>query len=392
MKKIVFVLTTMRTGGISTALCNLLYELVRLNKYEISLLLFDQQSLDNVDIPSEVKIVDAGEKASVIALSLKECLERSKFLAMRKLVAGLLVKLFNQNLVYKWLFTEGLIEGDWDCAISYSQSAPSHFLYGGCNEFVLNKINSKKKVAFIHCDYVNYGLNTQYSHDIYKQFDTIACVSKSVKSRFLSVEKDLSEKTTVVYNCHNFRRILEKSLEEEISIDSNKLNFVTVARLSVEKGHDRTLEAFGNLKKQGYDFIWHIVGGSNDSTMERLKALAEKYNLNDNIIFYGNRKNPYSIMRKADWLLVPSLHEAAPIVYTEAAVLGVPTITTNTTSAIEFVQERGWGKVCENSTSGIEQILKETIDDYNSGVRYEMKYCEASNVEAVKSITEVIEG
>ena len=44
-------------------------------------------------------------------------------------------------------------------------------------------------------------------------------------------------------------------------------------------------------------------------------------------------------MINADYLLVPSLHEAAPMVFDEANILGLRIISTNTTSAKEMIDE-----------------------------------------------------
>jgi glycosyltransferase involved in cell wall biosynthesis len=59
----------------------------------------------------------------------------------------------------------------------------------------------------------------------------------------------------------------------------------------------------------------------------------------------------------ADYLLVPSLNEAAPMVFDEAIVLGVPVITTNTTSATEMIGNQ-YGIVCENSQEGLVSALR----------------------------------
>jgi glycosyltransferase involved in cell wall biosynthesis len=61
-------------------------------------------------------------------------------------------------------------------------------------------------------------------------------------------------------------------------------------------------------------------------------------------------------MLHADYLLVPSRHEAAPMVFDEASVLGLRIVSTNTTSAAEMVGGDG-GIVCENSPEGIPEAL-----------------------------------
>ena len=55
------------------------------------------------------------------------------------------------------------------------------------------------------------------------------------------------------------------------------------------------------------------------------------------VFLLGEQRNPYRYMINADYLLVSSLHEAAPMVFDEANILELPIISTNTTSANEIV-------------------------------------------------------
>ena len=70
----------------------------------------------------------------------------------------------------------------------------------------------------------------------------------------------------------------------------------------------------------------------------------------------GELYQPYSYLSQADWLLVPSFHEAAPMVFDESIMLGTKVITTDTTSADEMIGS-SHGIVCENSTEGIVRAL-----------------------------------
>ena len=58
-----------------------------------------------------------------------------------------------------------------------------------------------------------------------------------------------------------------------------------------------------------------------------------------------------------------SYHEAAPMVIDEACALGLPILTTETTSAHDMVAERQCGWVCENTDMSfigkLEEILSE---------------------------------
>lgn len=360
--EVLFVMTTMRTGGIATSLHNLLHELVNDTNYHLTLLLFDDSFVIDADIPEGVDVITAGQLPRVIALSQNETFSIDKKLAYKRLFAGFLAKFFSQELAYTYLFRGFNLNRHWDVAISCTQSAPNHHLYGGCNEFVLNKINATKKLTFIHCDYISYGLKSRYNHKIYSSFNCIATVSDSVRRVFLEAEPSLSSKTITIYNCHDVRRILEKSEMDPIKTEKSFFNIVTVARLSEEKGHVRALNAIGRLINEGYSIKWHVVGGSNDDFIDAFSELINKHGINKNVILYGEQKNPYRIMKQCDLLLVPSIHEAAPMVFGEAEILKLPILTTETISAIELVENKKIGWVCDNSEDGIYKGLKELLD------------------------------
>ena len=78
--------------------------------------------------------------------------------------------------------------------------------------------------------------------------------------------------------------------------------------------------------------------------------------MDDLVTMLGEQSDPYKYLCRADWLLVPSFHEAAPMVFDEAILMGVKVITTNTASAVEMIDGEH-GIVCENSTEGILRTL-----------------------------------
>ena len=74
------------------------------------------------------------------------------------------------------------------------------------------------------------------------------------------------------------------------------------------------------------------------------------------VTLLGEQRDPYQYLNHVDWLLVPSFHEAAPMVFDEAKLMGIKVITTKTTSAEEMIGSE-CGIVCENSTDGIIRVL-----------------------------------
>ena len=86
------------------------------------------------------------------------------------------------------------------------------------------------------------------------------------------------------------------------------------------------------------------------------------------VLLLGEQSNPYQYLIHADWLLVPSFHEAAPMVFDEATLMGIKVITTNTTSAEEMIGYEH-GIICENSTDGIADALKNVGKSARSTMR-----------------------
>ena len=187
----------------------------------------------------------------------------------------------------------------------------------------------------------------------YEEFDKIACCSESVKKRFLEGSCISSDK---VYTLRNFydTDVCDLADVSPYQYDDGYINIVSVSRLSPEKGIDRAIEAL--YRSQRNDIRYYVVGDGPHKNI--LTDLVKKYQLNGHVFFVGEKQNPYGYMAGADALLVPSLHEAAPMVFDEARAVGLYVITTDTTSAAEMIGS-DFGTVCENSTEGIAKAISE---------------------------------
>lgn len=392
MIKIALVMTSLKTGGIAISIANLLDEIAKNESYVIDLILFHSQPQDKEKIPDNVRILTPGKCAELIAISQNEAkMIGWRYSALRYMFGGL-CKLFGHGVPYKTIFKHSASYKDYDVAISCSQSAPKHSLYGGCNEFVLNNIISKRKIAFIHCDYKTYGINDKYSHRIYQKFDKIAVVSDSVGNVFIEEEPLFRDKTFTVRNCNNITKIMQLSNEKVVEYSKHDFNIITVARFGNEKGHIRVLSGLKQLKDEGINFKWHLVGGDKEKAPAGFLERINEYDLSSQIVFHGIQQNPYRFMVRADCLLIPSFHEAAPMVFDEARLLHLPVITTKTVSAVEMVGKLNLGFVCENTDNGISEAIcyfakyRENLDHY----RENSYHFTMDNSIALKQFKEVI--
>ena len=243
----------------------------------------------------------------------------------------------------------------------------------------------------LHCDYAQCGIDTIYSGELYQHFDKVCAVSEGVRDIFLSRVPECSEKTYVLHNCHDFYKMANLASENTIEYDKSVLNIVTVARISKEKGHLRALDALFKLKEEGAKFCWHIVG---DGDMEaEMKKRVSEYNMSRNVKFYGSTDNPYRFYVNADLLLMPSYHEAAPMVFGEAEFFRLPVLATKTTSTEELITDRNLGIVTENTDEDLYTGLHYIFE--NPDIITKIKNLDRevpSNSQALSEFYKVIEG
>ena len=357
--KVLIVLDNIHTGGISKSLLNLLPNIAKLA--DCDLLVFKDVNIDKDSIPADIRLIVPDTKLKILGMSQEEIKHYSILAYMCRAILVLISRIVNGGFSRKILFSFIKQIGDYDIAISYSQDVGWKTISTGCNQFVLDKVNAKTKLAYIHCDYERFGGYHPKQEKMYSRFDKIICVSKACMNSFSRMFPKLREKCFVSENFTNIEDINSQIAEGCMEYSNTVHNFVTVCRLGREKGIQRTVEVLARLKREGYkDFKWTIVGGGPDK--EQIEKLIEVHSMSENIDLVGQKNNPYVYIKNAEFFLLPSYHEAAPMVFGEAVALGVPVVTTNTISAKELIEDRGYGVVCENSVDGIYSVMKKILD------------------------------
>lgn len=99
------------------------------------------------------------------------------------------------------------------------------------------------------------------------------------------------------------------------------LQFVSTSQLNPDKGHKDVLQAFAELKREGYNFHYHVVGTGRCE--QELKELARKLDLEDRVSWYGFQKDVRKILRKADVFILASYSEGLPNSLLEAMAEGL---------------------------------------------------------------------
>lgn len=388
MKKILIVNNNMKVGGVQKSLYNLLWSID--GRYEVTLLLFRAVGVYTGCLPAGVKVLEADSLFRYLGVSQGECSGLDK---LKRGALAALCRVFGRGRVMKLLLaSQRMLPEEYDCAIAFLHNGNGKNFYGGVQDFVLHRVKAKKKVAFLHCDYRNCGANHPMNHRIIGRFDQIAACSDGCRQAFESVLPEWKAKCTTVTNCHRFEEIQMLASDSPVEYDRSCPNVVMVSRLAHEKGLERALEAMAYAAGKGIPAALHIVGGG---PMEGfLRQRAAELRIGDSVHFYGEQSNPYRYMKNADLFLMTSFHEAAPMVIEEAASLGIPVLTTKTTSSEEMVTHRGCGWVCENTQAALNEVFAGVLADPGlmQNVRERLWAGTMNNTLALEQFTKMIEG
>ncbi|QUC68212.1 glycosyltransferase [Aristaeella hokkaidonensis] len=386
MIKILFVINNMEQGGIQHSLLELIKKITIYNRFDISLLCLNRMGEYYSHIPKSIKLIELSKYQMISEMDLKHCKEKGKIHFFFRLFTSLITKMGFKNIASK-LYTAvlGKTKDTYDIAISYSQPTDDRDFFCLTNEIVINCCKAKKKGSFVHCDFKLYGGNTIRNRKIYEKMDFICAVSSSVKKQFIDCIPEARNKTSIVYNCCDADSIVLQANEDAIIY--NRPTLVSVCRLSEEKGLLRCMPIIKHLVDKGFEFEWHIVGGG--SLYTALEKAIEFYHLNRVVVLEDRQSNPYRFMKNASYVFVPSFHEAAPLVFDEAIILGIPVLTTNTLSAEEMIKKHNYGLVCDNTD---EAILEMLIDAFSSKIEFatcnnvKMYRDEQSFIEAINKV------
>ncbi|MDR3587304.1 MAG: glycosyltransferase [Desulfosporosinus sp.] len=358
-KKLLIVNNNLATGGVQRSLINLLHEIK--DTYEVTIFVFSHSGEYKNRISPDATVIEASPLLRLLGMSQAQTKDMGYRYYYIRAVLALYAKIVSNHLAIRLLLlTQEKLTG-FDIAISFLHNAGEKSLYGGCNEFVLRRVKAKEKMTFLHCDFSNYGGDTLKNRKTYRQFDKIATVSEGCQQSFCEAVPELAAKTQCVINCHDYGDYISQANDNPIEYPESRLNIVTIARLSPEKGILRAVDVINRLAKEGRLVRWHIVGDG--VQRKEIENSIDQCKASEHIILYGNQENPYRYLKNADLLFLPSFHEAAPMVFDEAKCLGIPIMTTHTTSAKEMVAEGKEGFVSENSENGIYKTLKSILDN-----------------------------
>lgn len=315
MKKILFVIDSLNSGGAEKSLVTLLNSL-DLTNYEVDLLLSIGGGLYSNLVPSLVntKIIPCGKNNLNINRLFFSLSLRINYLFGRK-------KIHPAQL--HWLFlSKSYIKNPkvYDVAIAYSQGLPTYY--------VSDCVNAKYKYCWVNTNYSAAGYKAFLDKYKYAKYRKIVVVSDDAKKIFQQSHQQLKSRTQVIYDLIS-EDVIQKMANQEDPYDKNNncVRILTIGRLVHSKGYDIALDAALELKNAGLNFKWHILGEGN--LEQSLRSKITKNNLEKNIVFLGTSDNPYPFIKYCDIYCQTSRFEGFGLAIAEARALNKPIVSTN---------------------------------------------------------------
>ena len=328
--KILFIMSSLRNGGAERSLVNLL-QLFDYQKYEVDLLLFQEEGIFLEQLPNEVHILHDCDILHLLYAKGNNRIKGIKhplltfdhywgtFWARKKTESMYASRQYRWEHYYKDRIPS-IKTKKYDVAISY--------LHGEQLYYLVDKVDAKRKIAWIHTDYSK--LNALEEHDLkyMRQVDSVVSISNICVDTLCKTFPSIKEKFCMLPNLtssSSIKYLAEKEYPKEYGGDEFKI--VSVGRLIHLKGFDMAVDAASILKENGLKFSWFILGDGELKT--ELNMQIKNKNVDDCVFLLGATDNPYKYMDGADILVQTSRYEGKSVVLDEAKILGKPIVVTN---------------------------------------------------------------
>ena len=304
MKKVAFVISSLDLGGAQRAVSSITMGLSQ--DYDIDIII---NNTDDVVYPYR------GRLCSLNIANPKDRNKPSIFFQAQVL---------SKRILY---LRKAKRQNNYDAVISFLDSANVANILSGnkyckCIISVRNNVTEsltslKKKILI--------GGNVRY---LYNRADGIISLSDGAAIDLINNYGIRPELVRTIYNGYDYAAIERKSREKSaVAVDAGCVNFVTMGRLTHQKGQWHLIRAFAEAYKSNQNIRLYILGIG--ELEEYLCKLINDCKLADQIKMVGFEDNPYSVLKEMDAFIFPSIYEGFGNAMLEAMTCGLPCISTD---------------------------------------------------------------
>ena len=350
-KRILFMIGTLQSGGVSKSIVNLLNVMDR-TTYDVHLLLLDRAgdilspylpSDITVHVNREIENLHRGLRG-VRALVFTGHL----WLALGSLIRMLLSK-FSRAWAGRWLacLMPRFTELSFDLIVDYGGQQQLYYM--------VDKLDGKKKITFFHNDYSKWPYYYAADRLYYPKVDQILSISQTCVDVLKAYFPDCKDKISVMQNISS-PVLITKQANEVVDLPQAPLLLASLGHIMRRKGTDFSIDAAKILQEKGVDFKWMLVGKVIE---EDLVRRIEQEGLESRFVFLGVCSNPYPYIKAADIYVHPSRFEGKSIALDEAKILCKPIVVTNFSTVNDQFEDRVNASICEMNGEALADAIIE---------------------------------
>lgn len=373
MKKILFIIGSLQTGGAETVLVDILNNL-DLKKFEVDLLLVERRGelLKRLNKKINVKFLTKGNDGC----------NNNLLCFFYRIYRSLIYRFLSKNKLYVRLLYKMKLKKMYDVEIAFLFGVPSDLIQKSPN------CNSKK-VMWVHTDISKLSDFEIKSYlNAYNFFDLIVTNCNSAKESFNSVVKDKSNKVIVINNYVDIKKIKMMANEKNKTFTTNNIHLLAVGRLTPVKGFDRLIRSVSRINEKYNDYDLSILGTGKEKN--NLISLIEQYSCY-NVNLLGLKKNPYPYFKDCDIFILSSIYESYPTVVVEAMILNKFIVATDVVGVSEILKNYEKSIIVENSEQGICDGIETALNLLNKKVASNNAF-EKNNKNSMKKIENLLDG
>lgn len=367
MKKLIFVTLALGygLGGSEKALMQMLKEIDQ-SRYEVTVLSL-MEAPEKPFSCDGIKVIYGCKDFLHLSLPFKKMLENLKEYSIREIwaktkfmIATRAKKADIPGFMWKCYrpFIKALDE-KYDVAVGYGVNTATFF--------AVDKVKADKKVLWVNTDLRKAHLDLKFIEKYYKQSDSIVVDSESGIPRFTEIYPQFADKIYAIRNILDVEEIISRAKDGEGFADGYEgSRILSVGRLVEAKAFHYAIEAAAILKQKNFEFKWYILGFG--GLEAELKDLANKLDVQDRIVFLGQKTNPYPFFAETDFYVQTSIFEGSCITLEEAMIFAKPVVTTNFPAAFEKVVDGKNGYITEMNGESVAKAVEKLLSNKETAI------------------------
>lgn len=356
-KKVLFIIGTLQSGGVSKSMVNLLNVFDK-DSFDVHLMLLSKhgdvfskylpngvtlhhsQIIEDLhgELPGAFRLLRSGHLLMALGSLLRMMLSRIDRSRAGMLLARLMPR---------------IVDEEFDLIVDYGGQQQLYYM--------VDKLKGKKKVSFFHNDYRKWSYYHKADKRYYRFVDQIFTISDICVEALKECFPEYANKISMMENISS-PQLIHKQAEEPLDmvLSKNKVVLATLGHLCRRKGWDYIIEAAKVLRARGVDFVWLQIGKIIEYD---LVDVITNEGLENYFIFTGIKPNPYPYLKACDIYVHPSRFEGKSIALDEAKILCKPIVVTNFSTVGDQFEDRVNASICEMSGDDVAEKIMELLSN-----------------------------